>query len=171
MTDLDLNLLDALDALLSEGSVTGAARKLGLSASAMSRTLTRLRNATGDQLLVRAGRGLVPTPRAIELRDVVHALVRDVRTVLKPSTGEIDMAELDRVFTIDDLVTTNSALFCATGISDSPLVPGVKLMGKKAITHSILMRARSRTVRYIRAVHDLKAKTVHLRSDRSDHAL
>jgi DNA-binding transcriptional LysR family regulator len=100
MTDLDLNLLDALDALLSEGSVTGAARKLRLSPSAMSRTLTRLRNATGDPLLVRAGRGLVPTPRATELRDVVRALVRDVRTVLKPPTGEIDMAELDRVFTI-----------------------------------------------------------------------
>nr|WP_274705371.1 hypothetical protein [Sphingomonas sp. H160509] len=66
----------------------------------MSRTLTRLRNATGDPLLVRAGRGLVPTPRAIELRDVVHALVRDVRMVLKPPTGEINMAELDRVFTI-----------------------------------------------------------------------
>ena len=105
MTDLDLNLLDALDALLSEGSVTGAARKLGLSASAMSRTLARLRNATGDPLLVRAGRGLVPTPRAIELRDVVHALVRDVRTVLKPPTGEIDIAELDRVFTIPKFIS------------------------------------------------------------------
>lgn len=80
-------------------------------------------------------------------------------------------AELDRVFTIDDLVTGNSALFCATGISDSSLLPGVKLVGHKAITHSILMRARSRTVRYIRAVHDLKAKTIHLRSDRSDHQL
>ncbi|MES2706820.1 MAG: class II fructose-bisphosphatase [Verrucomicrobiota bacterium] len=79
--------------------------------------------------------------------------------------------ELDRVFSIDDLVTGNSALFCATGISDSSLLPGVKLVGSKAITHSILMRARSRTVRYIRAVHDLKTKTVHLRSDRSDHAL
>lgn len=80
-------------------------------------------------------------------------------------------AELDRVFSIDDLVTSNSALFCATGISDSSLLPGVKLVGSKAITHSILMRARSRTVRYIRAVHDLKAKTIHLRSDRRDHAL
>jgi fructose-1,6-bisphosphatase II len=40
----------------------------------------------------------------------------------------------------------------------------VKLIGHKAITHSILMRARSRTVRYIRAVHDLEHKTIHLRS-------
>ena len=51
MADTDLNLLTALDALLAEGSVVGAARRLGLSASAMSRTLVRLRAATGDPLL------------------------------------------------------------------------------------------------------------------------
>lgn len=71
MNDVDLNLLPALDALLTEGSVTGAARRLGLSASAMSRTLARLRAMTGDPLLVRAGNGLVPTPRAIAMRDQV----------------------------------------------------------------------------------------------------
>lgn len=62
MEDIDLNLVTALDVLLTEGSVTGAARRLGLSTSAMSRTLARLRAATGDPLLVRAGRALVPTP-------------------------------------------------------------------------------------------------------------
>jgi fructose-1,6-bisphosphatase II len=72
--------------------------------------------------------------------------------------------EISRVFTSQDLVKSTSVLFCATGISDSSLVPGVKLVGHKAITHTILMRARSRTVRYIRAVHDLKQKTIHLRS-------
>jgi DNA-binding transcriptional LysR family regulator len=55
MADSDLNLLTALDALLAEGSVVGAARRLRLSSSAMSRTLARLREATGDPLLVRAG--------------------------------------------------------------------------------------------------------------------
>ena len=60
----DLNLLVTLDVLLSEGSVVRAAQRLQLSASAMSRALARLREATGDPLLVRAGRGLVPTPRA-----------------------------------------------------------------------------------------------------------
>jgi len=79
--------------------------------------------------------------------------------------------ELERIFTCDDLVNGDSAIFCATGISDSSLLPGVKLVGKKAITHSILMRARSRTVRYIRAVHDLESKTIHLRSDSRDHKL
>ena len=54
MEEPDLNLLVALDALLADGTVAGAARRLGLSSSAMSRTLARLRDATGDQLLVRA---------------------------------------------------------------------------------------------------------------------
>lgn len=58
MDGVDLNLLPALDVLLTEGSVTGAARRLGLSASAMSRTLARSRSMTGDPLLVRAGSGL-----------------------------------------------------------------------------------------------------------------
>ena len=85
MDSVDMNLLAALDALLAEGSVTGAARRLGLSSSAMSRTLARLRSATGDPLLVRAGRGLVPTPYATELRERVHELSRDVRAVLRPT--------------------------------------------------------------------------------------
>jgi DNA-binding transcriptional LysR family regulator len=100
MDDVDLNLLTALDALLSEGSVSKAALRLGLSPSAMSRTLTRLRAATGDPLLVRAGRGLVPTPRATELRDRIHELARDVRTALSPQAGYLDVASLERTFTI-----------------------------------------------------------------------
>ena len=87
MDGVDLSLLVAQDALLAEGSVTGAARRLGLSSSAMSRTLARLRSATGYSLLVRAGRGLVPTPYAAELRERVHALSRDVLAVLHPILG------------------------------------------------------------------------------------
>jgi DNA-binding transcriptional LysR family regulator len=100
MDSPDLNLLAALDALLAEGSVTRAARRLGLSSSAMSRTLARLRSATGDPLLVRAGRGLVPTPRAAELRDRVHDLTRDARAVLTPQVSRLDAAALERTFTI-----------------------------------------------------------------------
>ena len=63
-----------------------------------------------------------------------------------------------------DLIEGDSALFCATGISDSPLVPGVKLTGNhRAETHSILMRARSGTVRRIHATHDLNRKLIPLR--------
>jgi fructose-1,6-bisphosphatase II len=78
---------------------------------------------------------------------------------------------LDRVVNARDIVPGDSALFCATGITDSALLPGVKLIGRTAITHSILMRARSKTVRYIRAVHDLDHKTIHLRSESAEHKI
>ncbi|WP_309630312.1 LysR family transcriptional regulator [Brevundimonas sp.] len=71
----DFNLLITLDAVLTEGSVVGAAKRLRLSPSAMSRALTRVREEMGDPLLVRAGRGLVPTPRATALREPVRKLV------------------------------------------------------------------------------------------------
>ncbi len=95
----DLNLLFTLDVLLAEGSVARAARRLRLSPSAMSRALTRLREATGDPLLVRAGRGLVASPRALELRDCVGQLVRDAEAALRPA-GKLDLAQLDRTFTL-----------------------------------------------------------------------
>ncbi|MBL8690389.1 MAG: LysR family transcriptional regulator [Rhodospirillaceae bacterium] len=95
----DLNLLVTLDVLLSEGSVAGAARRLRLSPSAMSRALARLRQATGDPLLVRAGRGLVPTPRAIELRGQVGGLVRQAEAVLRP-VEKLDLKRLVRTFTL-----------------------------------------------------------------------
>ena len=100
MENLDLNLLTALDVLLDEASVTGAARRLGLSPSAMSRTLTRLRSTTGDPLLVRAGRHLVPTPYAVDIRERVHVLTHDVQDVLCPRHGELDLKALDRTFTL-----------------------------------------------------------------------
>ena len=85
MSTPDLNLLVTLDVLLAEGSVARAARRLRLSPSAMSRALARLRETTGDPLLVRAGRGLVPTPRALELRERVGQLVQDAQAVLRPA--------------------------------------------------------------------------------------
>ena len=95
----DLNLLFTLDVLLAEGSVARAARRLRLSPSAMSRALARLREATGDPLLVRAGRGLVPSPRAIELRERVSQLVHDAEAALRPATSSTS-AQLDRTFTL-----------------------------------------------------------------------
>jgi DNA-binding transcriptional LysR family regulator len=95
----DLNLLFTLDVLLAEGSVAGAARRLQLSPSAMSRALARLRETTGDPLLVRAGRGLVATPRAIELRDRVGQLVLDGVAVLRP-VKRLKLKQLARTFTM-----------------------------------------------------------------------
>jgi DNA-binding transcriptional LysR family regulator len=98
--DIDLNLLIALNALLSEGSVSRAAERLALSESAMSRTLARLREATGDELLVRAGRAMVPTPRALALREQVKALVDEAAAVLQPAGPDLDLGTLGRLFTI-----------------------------------------------------------------------
>lgn len=95
----DLNLLVTLDVLLAEGSVARAARRLRLSPSAMSRALARLRETTGDPLLVRAGRGLVPTPRAIELRERVGQLVQDGNAVLRP-VEKLKLDQLVRTFTL-----------------------------------------------------------------------
>jgi DNA-binding transcriptional LysR family regulator len=99
MPTYDLNLLIALHALLSEGSVTGAARRLRLSASAMSRTLGRIRETFGDPILVRAGRSLVPTPRATELRERVSFLIEESQAVLRNKSA-LDLSALDRIFTI-----------------------------------------------------------------------
>lgn len=99
MSKPDLNLLVTLDVLLAEGSVARAAGRLHLSPSAMSRALARLREVTGDPLLVRAGRGLVPTPRALELRERVGHLVDEVEAVLRPAEG-LDVARLIRTFTL-----------------------------------------------------------------------
>lgn len=78
--------------------------------------------------------------------------------------AETSAEEMHRIFRADDLVIGESALFCATGVSDSPLVPGIKLIGHRAETHSILMRARSGTVRHIKATHHLDRKIIPLRS-------
>ncbi len=95
----DLNLLVTLDVLLAEGSVTRAAKRLQLSPSAMSRALARLRDVTGDPLLVRAGRELVATPRAIALREPVARLVQDALAVLRPLEA-LDLRQVRRVFTL-----------------------------------------------------------------------
>jgi DNA-binding transcriptional LysR family regulator len=88
-----------LDVLLAEGSVARAAQRLQLSPSAMSRALARVRKATGDPLLVRAGRGLTPTPRALELRGRVGQLVQDGEAVLRPAET-LDLKQLIRTFTL-----------------------------------------------------------------------
>ena len=95
----DFNLLITLDVLLAEGSVARAAKRLQLSPSAMSRALARLRETTGDPLLVRAGRGLVPTPRAQALREQVSRLVQDAHAVLRPAHA-LDLAQVERTFTL-----------------------------------------------------------------------
>ncbi|AEV62954.1 LysR family transcriptional regulator [Pseudomonas ogarae] len=126
MSSPDLNLLVTLDVLLSEGSVARAARRLQLSPSAMSRALARLRETTGDPLLVRAGRGLVPTPRALELREQVSHLVQQAQAVLRPVTTP-DLGRLSRTFTLRtrEGFVENFAIDLITRIHEQ--APGVRL--------------------------------------------
>ena len=99
MTTPDLNLLITLNVLLDECNVARAAKRLNLSPSAMSRALARLRETMADPLLVRAGRGLVPTPRALELREEVARLAHSITTILRPAQ-QVDMKQVERTFTL-----------------------------------------------------------------------
>lgn len=122
-TDVDLNLLPALDALLTEASVARAAARLHLSESAMSRTLTRLREATGDPLLVRAGRAMVLTPHAAALRDRVREVTHEAGAVLRPSGGGWDVGALQRTFTLrtnDGFVEAFGPPLVARAASEAP---------------------------------------------------
>lgn len=123
---LDLNLLTALDALLEEGSVAGAAARLHVTAPAMSRSLGRIRKATGDQILVRTGRSMVPTTRALAMRAEVHALVQQAHQLLS-AQQELDLAALDRVFTVrwHDALTAASGTALITAVHRQ--APGVRL--------------------------------------------
>ncbi|MDX3852357.1 LysR family transcriptional regulator [Streptomyces sp. AK02-01A] len=123
---LDLNLLTALDALLEEGSVAGAAARLQVSSPAMSRTLGRIRRATGDQILVRTGRTMTATPHAVAIRAQVHALVQQAQAVLAPQRS-LDLAVLERTFTLkwhDALTSACGPVLLAAVRSQAP---GVRL--------------------------------------------
>ncbi len=78
---------------------------------------------------------------------------------------------LSHIYNCDDLAAGEDIIFAATGISDSPMLEGVVIRGQHAYTHSMLMRARSRTVRYIQTIHDLSRKTIRLASDEQEHPL
>ncbi|MGW1197014.1 LysR family transcriptional regulator [Streptomyces sp. NPDC002536] len=122
----DMNLLPALHALLREGSVTGAAAEMHVSASAMSRTLGRLRRVVGDPLLVPSGRGLTLTPRALELRPQVEAALLGALAALQPPQP-VDIATVEREFTL----RTNDGLAVVLGPALTERIaqeaPGIRL--------------------------------------------
>ncbi|QTE00430.1 LysR family transcriptional regulator [Streptomyces cyanogenus] len=125
-TGLDLNLLVALDVLLEEESVQGAARRLHLSEPAMSRTLGRIRKALGDPVLVRAGRRMVPTPHALAVRAEVGAVVERARALFAPNR-DTDLRTVNRTFTIighDAIAATHGAALFARAAREAP---GIRL--------------------------------------------
>lgn len=77
--------------------------------------------------------------------------------------------ELQRIWSVNDMAPGDHLIFAATGISDSPMLRGIKYRNQHCITHSVLMRARNRTVRHIEAYHDLQRKTIR-RASAGDEA-
>lgn len=126
LVQVDFNLLVALDALLEENSVQAAAERLHVSAPAMSRTLTRIRRATGDDILVRSGRTMVPTPLALELRQETHELVQRGTAVLAPRR-RLDLAALDRTFTIRGHDALLGVLAAGLAVPTLAEAPGVRM--------------------------------------------
>jgi DNA-binding transcriptional LysR family regulator len=140
---LDLNLLVVLDALLEEGSVMGAADRLHLSSPAVSRSLGRIRKLTGDDILVRTGRTMTPTPYALAVREHVSELVRQANAILAPSR-ELDLEVLERTFTLQchDALASTLAPALLSALSDR--APGVRLrfLGEPAVDTDDLRHGR-----------------------------
>ncbi len=123
--------------------------------------------------------GVGGSPEAVLSAAALKCLGGDLQCMMWPRDDDerksiIDAGygeDLNKVFYADHLAHGSNIMFCATGISDSALLRGVQVRGHTATTHSILMRAKSRTVRYITAQHDLRMKTIHLRSDNREHRI
>ncbi|MEQ1938724.1 LysR family transcriptional regulator [Mesorhizobium sp. CN5-321] len=126
MRGIDLNLLTALDVLLQERSVTRAAGRLGLSISAMSRTLSRLRESLGDPVLVPAGRAMVLTPHAEAIAEQVRMLSAGTQAVLRPPPP-VDPRYMEREFTIRANEAFTQLYAAKLSAAVSAVAPGVRL--------------------------------------------
>lgn len=122
----DLNLLRVFDALLQESSVTAASERLSLSVPATSRALGRLRRAMGDPILVRAGRGMTPTPFALRTAPRVRSLL-DEAAALTRADRDIDVAGLERTFTVRINDGVAATLVTAAVKATAAIAPGVTL--------------------------------------------
>jgi DNA-binding transcriptional LysR family regulator len=126
LSAVDLNLLIALDALLAERSVSRAAARVGLSQPAMSRALSRLRDLLDDPVLVRAGREMVPTSRALAARAPLHEALDAVRRTLEPAS-DFEPAESTRSFSLSCIDTTQVTVLPGLVEALSRSAPGVAL--------------------------------------------
>jgi fructose-1,6-bisphosphatase II len=123
--------------------------------------------------------GVGGSPEAVLAASALRGLGGDMQVKMWPRDeaerkkleNEGVKEDLNQVYYAEDLARGGGIVFCATGISDSPLLPGVRFIGHTAMTHSIVMRAKTRTVRYIKSVHDLTTKTIRLRSTRAEQEL
>jgi DNA-binding transcriptional LysR family regulator len=96
--NIDLNLLRVLDVMLEERSVTRTGSRLGLTQSAVSHALNRLRYMLNDELFLRGSAGMHPTPRAMEMGPQVHAALNQLQAALSPA--DFDPATSERRFSV-----------------------------------------------------------------------
>jgi len=134
---LDLNLLVAFDALLTERSVTRAAARVGLGQSAMSHNLARLRTLFGDELFTRGGDGMRPTPRAIALADPIRLTLAQVQSAVLQREA-FDPATAHRVFRIGLADSIEVAVVPALIERLQATAPGVELRLRSTNHMSIL---------------------------------
>jgi len=123
--NVDLNLLVALDVLLEERNVTRAAERLSYSQPAVSSMLKRLREVFGDPLFVRTQRGLVPTPRALELIGPVKSAMAEINGIFSATT--FDPAQASTVFSIAATDYAQHAVLAPTVEALRRIAPGVRL--------------------------------------------
>lgn len=144
---LDLNLLVAFDALVSERSVTRAAVRVGLGQSAMSHALARLRTMFGDELLTREASGMRPTPRAMALIEPVRGALAQIQEMTaKPEPFDPGTAE--RTFTIGLPDSSEMLLIPSLVAHLQKVAPGIKLL--------------LRSIDRIRVLQDLDADRIDL---------
>ncbi|GJD97215.1 LysR family transcriptional regulator [Methylobacterium iners] len=134
---LDLNLLVALDALLTERSVTRAAARIGLSQSAMSHALARLRATFSDELLTRAPDGMRPTPRALALIEPMQSALSQIQAITAPPAA-FDPATADVTFSLGIPDSTEILLMPRLVAHLRTVAPGVKLLLHTVDRHRIL---------------------------------
>jgi DNA-binding transcriptional LysR family regulator len=121
----DLNLLTVFDALMQERNVTRAGARIGLSQSAVSHALGRLRHMLDDDLFIRTPRGMIPTPRAEALAQPLHQALKELRLALEPAS--FDPLTSDRSFVV--AVNNYAALVMAPALAAAvgEQAPGVQL--------------------------------------------
>lgn len=137
LANLDLNLLIALDALLTERGVTKAAHRLGVTQSAMSHSLSRLRRVFEDELLTRVPEGMKPTPRALSLIEPVHAILVDIQS-LTTSPNDFDPTTADKTFTLGIPDSTEVMLIPQLVLRLQTVAPGVRLLLRTTDRNRIL---------------------------------
>ena len=123
--------------------------------------------------------GIGGSPEAVLAAAAIRCLGGDIQCQMWPRDAAeyeslVALGEKDRlptVFFAHDLAKGENIIFCATAISDVPGLRGITRRGEYTVTHSILMRTRTRTIREFRTRHNFSAKTIRLRSDNKEHQL